>query len=149
MGWVWKKSVITLYGLVLHCSSDSRVVSYGCLGTLKPEIFREIYLPQYKSHGAKFHQNPRFCVGNHFHDLENVSVKNTAKSNHLHRQKVIFEFHNLAYLLKRHLYIYIVFSQSVPTESKYGFHFQFLCKMRTISSLLESRLMIAQSGFET
>ena len=67
--------MITLYGLVLHCSSDSRVVSYGCLGTLKPEIFREIYLPQYKSHGAKFHQNPRFCVGNHFHDLENVSVK--------------------------------------------------------------------------
>ena len=67
--------MITLYGLVLHCSSDSRVVSYGCLGTLKPEIFRKIYLPQYKSHGAKFHQNPRFCVGNHFHDLENVSVK--------------------------------------------------------------------------
>ena len=66
--------MITLYGLVLHCSSDSRVVSYGCLGTLKPEIFREIYLPQYKSHGAKFHQNPRFSVGNHFHDLENVSV---------------------------------------------------------------------------
>ena len=67
--------MITLYGLVLHCSSDSRLVSYGCLGTLKPEIFREIYLPQYESHGAKFHQNPRFCVGNHFHDLENVSVK--------------------------------------------------------------------------
>ena len=26
------------------------------------------------SHGAEFHKNPRFCVGNHFHDLENVSV---------------------------------------------------------------------------
>ena len=27
------------------------------------------------SHGAKFRQNPRFGVANHFHDLENVSVK--------------------------------------------------------------------------
>ena len=26
------------------------------------------------SHGAKLHQNPRFCVGKCFHDLENVSV---------------------------------------------------------------------------
>ena len=27
------------------------------------------------SHGAKFQKNPRFSVGNCFHDLENVSVK--------------------------------------------------------------------------
>ena len=26
------------------------------------------------SHGAKLHQNPRFCVGKCFHDLGNVSV---------------------------------------------------------------------------
>ena len=39
-----------------------------------PKYLGKVTYPQFKSHGAKLHQNPRFRVINCFDDLENVSV---------------------------------------------------------------------------
>ena len=75
MGWVWKKSVMTIMGLILLCRLKFRVWRHAHMGRLRSKIFFTSYQLPKRSHGSKFRQNPRNWTSARSYDLENLSVK--------------------------------------------------------------------------